>query len=98
MEGALASFRDAIARDPDEPTQWNSLGMILGASGHLADAERAFREAVRRDPREPRYTFNLALTLERESRPGEAAPLFRRTLELDPRFTEARQRLDRLER
>ena len=97
LREALTAFRDAIARDPGEASQWNSMGMILGAVEELADAERAFREAIARDPREPRYTYNLALTLERERRPDEAAPYYRRTLELNPQFTAARDRLARLQ-
>src|SRR5205814_1620190 len=85
FQQALAAFRDAIARDPSEASQWNSMGMMLGAGGELSEAERAFREAVQRDPREPRYTFNLALTLEREHRAADAAAYFRKTLEIDPR-------------
>ena len=86
-------FREAIARDPSEASDWNSLGMIVGASGDFVEAERVFREAVQRDAREPRYTYNLGLTLQREHRNADAIPYFRRTLELDPRFAAARDRL-----
>ena len=85
-------FREAIANDPSEASQWNSLGMLIGARGDLAEAERLFREAVDRDPREARYTYNLALTLEREHRISDAAAMFRKTLEIDPTFTAARDR------
>ena len=98
LQQAASSFRDAIARDPAEPSQWNSLGMIVGAGGDLVEAERLFREAVQRDAKEPRYTYNLGLTLQREHRASEAAPYFRKTLELNPGFSAARDRLAEIDR
>jgi arylsulfatase A-like enzyme len=96
LQAALAEFRTAIDLDPTEASQWNSVGMILGADGDLDAAERSFREAVRRDGGEARYTYNLALTLEREHRPSEAAEYLRKTLELNPRFSAAKDRLESL--
>jgi arylsulfatase A-like enzyme len=93
LQPAEHYFREAIARDPSEASEWNSLGMIVGARGDFVEAERVFREAVRLDAREPRYTYNLGLTLQREHRNADALPYFRRTLELDPRFVAARDRL-----
>ena len=97
LRQSVAAFREAIARDPGEPSQWNNVGMILGATEDPAGAEQAFREAIRRDPREARYTYNLGLTLQRAARPDEAATYFRKTLELSPQFTPARDRLREIE-
>jgi Flp pilus assembly protein TadD len=87
-----------MARDPGEASQWNSLGIIVGAQGNLGEAERLFREAIERDPREPRYTYNLGLTLQREHRADEAVPYFRKTLELNPGFAAASDRLKEIEK
>jgi arylsulfatase A-like enzyme/Tfp pilus assembly protein PilF len=98
LRQSVAAFREAVARDPAEPSQWNSIGMILGATEDPAGAEQAFREAIQRDPREARYAYNLGLTLQRANRPDEAAIYFRKTLELNPQFTPARDRLREVEK
>ncbi len=98
LQQSLSAFREAIARDPAEPSQWNSVGMILGTTEDPAGAEQAFRAAIDHDPHEARYTYNLGLTLQRARRPEEAAAYFRKTLELNPRFTAAQDRLKEIEK
>jgi Tfp pilus assembly protein PilF len=98
LQQSVAEFREAIARDPGEPSQWNSVGMILGATEDAAGAEQAFRAAIERDPKEARYAYNLGLTLQRAHRPDEAAVYFRKTLELNPQFGAARDRLREIDK
>ena len=77
---------------------WNALGMVLGAAGDLAEAEKAFREACGRDAANAEYAYNLGLALLRLGRGADAAPLFRKALELEPRFAPARARLAEIDR
>jgi Flp pilus assembly protein TadD len=87
-----------VRLDPASAAYWNSLGMVLGGSGALKEAEAAFREAVSRRPSEAEYAYNLGLVLQRAERGAEAAPFFRKALALDPGFTPARKRLEELGR
>jgi Flp pilus assembly protein TadD len=84
-------MREAIAIDPDPASYWNSLGMVLGGGGRMAEAEQAFAEASKRDARNPQYIYNRGLALDRLGRADEAAAQFRRAAELD--FPPARARL-----
>jgi tetratricopeptide (TPR) repeat protein len=90
---AIALMRAAVTLDPEPAEYWNALGMVLGGSDELADAEAAFREAVRRDPRDAQYAYNLGLALLRQGKRDAAALLFRKALELRPGFGAARARL-----
>jgi Flp pilus assembly protein TadD len=67
--------------------------MVEGASGRMADAEKAFREAVSRDGKDAEYAYNLGLALARQGKKEEAASLFRRSLEIRPDFRAPRERL-----
>ena len=53
---AARLMREAIALDPAPAWSWNSLGMVLGGSGRLAEAEKAFAEAASRDADDPQYS------------------------------------------
>jgi Flp pilus assembly protein TadD len=90
-------MREAVSLDAANASYWNSLGMVLGAKGDLAGAEKAFREAGSRDSANPRYAYNLGLALLREGKKDEAAAHFQETLKLRPSFADARARLRELE-
>jgi arylsulfatase A-like enzyme/Tfp pilus assembly protein PilF len=96
VDGAIVELEKAVAMAPERAALWNALGMTLGGSGHLAEAERAFREAVGRDGGHSRYAFNLGLALLRQGREEEARPWLERSLVLDPAFAPAREELARL--
>jgi Flp pilus assembly protein TadD len=87
-----------VALDPGDASAWNALGMTLGGSGRLAEAEEAFREAVARNDRNHRYAYNLGLALVRQGKRAEARPFFEKALALEPRFAPAREGLAGLAR
>ena len=91
-------MREAVALDPAIGSYWNSLGMVLGAAGDLAEAEKAFAEALAREPGNAQYAYNRGLALMRQGRADDATAAFRRALTLQPRFAAARQRLSELGR
>ncbi len=93
VEGAIRHLREAVELDPQHASYWNSLGMVLGAHGRLAEAETAFRQARERDDSNARYAFNTALALLRLGRPEEARAFFEATLDLEPGFEAARLHL-----
>ena len=96
LEGAVGQLREATRLEPEGAAYWNALGMMLGGTAKLAEAEEAFREAWRLDRSNPHHSFNLGLALFRQGRPEEARPFFERTLEIRPDFAPAREHLQRL--
>ena len=96
VETALARLHDAVEFDPANAAAWNALGMTLGGTNRLDEAERAFRTAIARDATDHRYFFNLGLALSRQNRGGEARPNFEKALQLQPSFTPAQQELRKL--
>jgi Flp pilus assembly protein TadD len=86
-------LREATEIEPANASYWNSLGMVLGGTGRLAEAEQAFRKAVERDDRNHRYTYNLGLALFRLGRPADARPWFEKALAAEPGFQPAREQL-----
>ena len=66
-------IREALAIDPKPAQYWNSLGTVLGASGQMADAERAFGEATTREPGNGLYAYNRALALQSARPPRRSA-------------------------
>jgi Tfp pilus assembly protein PilF len=96
MDPAAERFREAVALDPASAEAWNALGMTLGGTGHLAEAEQAFRKAVERNDRNHRYAYNLGLALLRQGRAAEARPFFEKSLALEPAFAPAREQMKTL--
>ena len=71
-QDAVRVIRQALAIDPRPAQDWNSLGTVLGASGQMAEAERAFGEATTREPGNGLYAYNRALALDQLGRRDEA--------------------------
>jgi arylsulfatase A-like enzyme/Flp pilus assembly protein TadD len=98
VNGALARLRESVQSDPLNAAAWNALGMTLGGTNRLDEAEQAFRTAIARDASDHRYFFNLGLALSRQGRAPEGRPYFEKALELQPGFTPAREELRKLVR
>jgi len=67
-EDAARVIREAIALDERPAQYWFSLGTVLGAGGHMAEAERAFNEAISREPTNGLYVYNHGVALFRLGR------------------------------
>jgi predicted CXXCH cytochrome family protein len=66
---AVASLREAIARNPESAAAYNDLGTaLLGTPASLADAEAALREAVRLQPEFSSVRMSLADVLLRQNK------------------------------
>ncbi|MDD9907557.1 MAG: tetratricopeptide repeat protein [Rhodospirillaceae bacterium] len=68
---ALDYLRDACARDPNNPTYWNMLGVTLDQQLAFDDARTAFRRAIEIDPNGVDAHVNLAHDHLREGRYDE---------------------------
>jgi len=90
LEGAIAAFREAVVRDPEEELAQYNLGVSLVESGAPGAALEHLQRAVELDPDFRDAQFNLGKLLLDLGRFEEAASHFHRALEIDPRDREAR--------
>jgi tetratricopeptide (TPR) repeat protein len=91
-QGALASFRAALERDPDLPYARAGLGDALAMLGDRAAAEEAYRRALQ-DEDMATARNSLGNLLASDGREEAAVAEFRRALELDPALHAARANL-----
>jgi len=50
LDLAEPRLREAVRRDPKNPTAWHALGLVQLSRGDLADAERAYQAGLLADP------------------------------------------------
>jgi tetratricopeptide (TPR) repeat protein len=91
-QGAAASFRVALERDPDLAHARAGLGDALSMLGDRAAAEEAYRRALQDEDMATAHN-SLGNLLALEGRAEEATSEFRRALALDPGLHAARANL-----
>jgi tetratricopeptide (TPR) repeat protein len=93
-KAAVAWYRRAIDKMPEEASGYIYLGGVLAKSGRLKEAEAAHRAAIRctEGCRDEAY-LNLGLVLRAQERYDEAATCFEQALKLDPKYVAARKAL-----
>src|SRR5262249_39768196 len=77
-EGAIASWKEAIAIKPDYAVAHYNLGRALVRKGQLDEAIAAYREALRLKPDFPEAHCNLGHALREAGRFAEALPPLQR--------------------
>jgi tetratricopeptide (TPR) repeat protein len=80
---AEASFRKAIALEPNSPVIHLNLGMLLGEMNRPAQAEQAFRKCLALDPNSAVAAYNLAVMLAPD-RPYESLRWCQKAYQLRP--------------
>jgi tetratricopeptide (TPR) repeat protein len=80
---AEASFRKAIALDPNNAVSHLNLGMLLGEMNRLKDAEKAFRSVLTTDPNSAVAAYNLGVLLASDQ-PSESLQWCRKAYLLEP--------------
>ena len=90
---AIASFRQAILLDPENPAAHNDLGLACLRSARIAEAIAAFRQAITLKEDLPSAHYNLGLALEGQRDDMAALTAHRRAAALAPNFLEAHERL-----
>lgn len=93
---AAASYRMALAIQPDYADLRNQLGVTLYALGQDPEAAGEFEKALAINPRYVEAILNLGLVLRRLGRTAEARERFERVLALDPGNAAAQESLDSL--
>ncbi len=96
LDGAVAAYREAIARRPSETLAHFDLGMAERQRGNLAAAESSFARAVAIDPRYADAVYQLAMTREQAGDLDSAFRLFQRAVELEPNSSRFHRDLGRM--
>jgi len=81
---AIARYRLAVERDPQDPSAHNNLGHHYLSDGRPEDALAEFRRAVELDPGYAGARRNFAVTLYRMGRVEPALQEFEQVLKLEP--------------
>lgn len=89
QEGALASFRKAIALSPDYAEAYYNAGVVLGNLGRPEEAAEAFRNVIRIKPELSEGYFNLGTLYGVMGRKQEAVEMLKRAISLRPDYPEA---------
>ena len=102
LEGAVESYRQALALQPDFPDALSNLSVALARQGKFADAATVARLVLARRPNSPEAHYNLALALRGQGqaalnggRFAEAADFFRQAVALLPDHVESQIGLGR---
>jgi len=85
MEGAAASYVEAIQINPQHLTAWKNLGMIQYRLKNLNDSLQAYEKAIEIDPDYGLAWYNKGLTLYGLGRYNESLSAYNRALESFPK-------------
>ena len=86
---AIAGYRNALERDPDDAVAYSNLGTALAASGQFAEAIAPYQRALELAPDDADSHYNLANTLTAQGNLRDAVGQFQEALRLEPGFAEA---------
>ena len=84
LDGASAAFRQALARNPDDPRPYAHLGLICTDRKDFEGALAVEEQAVERAPEQAGYRVNLGKAYAQLGRREEALAQWKKVLELDP--------------
>ena len=88
-EEAIAFWREALERSPEDVELLLRLGVALSLKGDYVEAERTFKRALQIKPEDPKLTYNLGLMYIRWGKDEEALRYLKRTLKLVDWYPEA---------
>lgn len=89
LEEAIALYRAALARDPNDALTYSNLGTALAASGQLDEAVAQYRRALALAPNDADSHYNLGNALMAQGRIADAADRFRDALRIEPGLPDA---------
>lgn len=84
LDDAYWWARNSLARYPDHPNAFNTLGVIYQRHGDLALAEQAYKAGLQREPDNLHLMHNLVPVLTKLGKDAEARSLAARLATLDP--------------
>ena len=83
-ESAIHSFREAVARYPQDAFARKNLGAALSQTGQLAEARDHLKAAAVLLPTDAQVWLNLGMNLEQSGEMAEAETAYQRVMALDP--------------
>ena len=89
IDEAVALYRDALERTPNDALVHSNLGTALAADGRLDEAVAAYERALAIEPDDADSHYNLANALLGLGRLTEAAAAFREAIRIEPGHGEA---------
>ncbi|MGH2358182.1 MAG: tetratricopeptide repeat protein, partial [Candidatus Limnocylindria bacterium] len=89
IDEAIAFYRAALARDPNDAVTRSNLGAALAANGQLDEAIAQYRTALDLAPNDADSHYNLANALMAQGKLVDAAGQFREALRIEPGLVEA---------
>jgi tetratricopeptide (TPR) repeat protein len=96
LEGAIASWDEALVLDPNLEEAWQHRGGALGNLGRLEESIASFEKVLLLNPENQQAWFSLGLVLEAMGKMEDAIGSYQKTLELDPSFEGVQERIDHL--
>jgi Flp pilus assembly protein TadD len=93
FEGALASFKKAVKKFPDDARGYYYCGVIYAEQGKKDDAEAMYRASLGLEPVLPEAVNNLAVLVQEKKAFKEAEQMFLKALEAAPDYFEAQYNL-----
>jgi tetratricopeptide (TPR) repeat protein len=89
LDEAIALYRAALARDPNDALTHSNLGTALKANGQLDEAIAQYRTALDLAPNDADGHYNLGNALMAQGKLVDAADRFREALRIEPGLAEA---------
>ena len=89
MDEALAMARASMAKKPDFPHPYVSLGLLLHQQGEFAEAEAILRDGLKIKPKDTSLWQNLAEAIRMQGRHEEALRWYDDIIRRDPDFARA---------
>lgn len=93
MVERISMLRQAVAKDPDNPALYNSLGNLYGEAGRQADAMKLYDDALRKGVHAAWLYSRLGSLYLRRGKNKEAITLFETATQLNPSDYESLQNL-----
>tara|TARA_R110000796_G_scaffold172442_3_gene289483 strand:+ start:78 stop:1121 length:1044 start_codon:yes stop_codon:yes gene_type:complete len=96
LDEAEASYRQAIALEPDYTVAHYNLGITLQDLGRLEESETSYRQAIALEPGFTEIHYNLGNMLQELDRLDEAEASYRQAIALKPNYAEAHNNLGKV--
>ncbi|TDI25397.1 MAG: tetratricopeptide repeat protein [Acidobacteria bacterium] len=89
LDEAIALYRDALARNPNNAIAYSNLGTALAANGQMDEAIAQHRRALDLAPNDADGHYNLGNALAAQGAFADAVSHLREALRIEPGFAEA---------
>ena len=92
-QGAVGSFKKALALEPANADGWFNLGMVQYGQSRFTEAEESFRRSLEHRPNDAETWNNRGVCLFKMGRVNDSRACFQRALQIDPNNADAKANL-----